>query len=68
MNISPIYTQATSEPPTGQEARNRNHAAFQKAWHEHGLVIIDPSTIQDDWLRQGLINEAVKRYLRRAGD
>ena len=67
MNLtSPIYHHGPAPDPTGQDADTRNHAAYQRAWHEYGLVIIDPTTIKDDWLRQGVINEANKRYLKRA--
>ena len=65
--ISPIYNQGPAPKPTGQDANNRNASAYQKAWHDLGLLIIDPATVEDEWLRQGMINEANKRYLKRGG-
>ena len=64
--ISPIYHQGPSPEPTGRDAEHRNKVAYQTAWHRHGLIILDPETITDDWLKQAFINEAVKRFGRRA--
>lgn len=63
--ISPIYTRANGDPPQGEEARRRNHAAFKKAWHEHGLAVINPDDVLDDWEKQTVINIASRLYGKR---
>lgn len=60
--ISSIYSKANAEPPKGAEADRRNHEAYRDAWQRHGLIVIDPDTVLDDWTRQALINEAKKQY------
>jgi len=37
----------------------------QRAWIEKGIVVLHPDEISDDWLRQGLKNEATKRFGKR---
>ncbi|WP_028955911.1 hypothetical protein [Sulfitobacter sp. 20_GPM-1509m] len=64
--ISSIYSRAHADPPTGAEAERRNQVAFQEAWQLHGLFCIDPTTIQDDWTRQVVVNLANQRYMKRA--
>lgn len=63
--VSPVYHMADGPAPTGQEAERRNLAARATAWHRHGLLVIDPEDVSDEWLRQALLNEANKRYGRR---
>lgn len=63
--ISSIYHQAHGDPPKGEEARSRNRNACAEAWHSHGLIVIDPDEITDDWTRQAFINEAEKQYGRK---
>ena len=41
-----------------QEARAR-------LWKELGIATLDPEEVDDDWLRQGIINQANKQYGRR---
>ena len=60
--ISRIYGMAEGPPPTGQEAEQRNAAARAEAWHRFGLLVIDPTEVGDDWLRQAMTNEGNKRY------
>lgn len=63
--VSSIYHRANADPPTGSEAQRRNHEAYAKAWHQRGLVVLDPETITDDWTRQAVINETEKQYGKR---
>lgn len=38
-----------------------------RAWRYQGVVVLKPEEIVDPWVRQVLINEAVKRYGPRPG-
>lgn len=40
-------------------------ALRQRAWAEQGIVVLNPDEVLDDWLRQALKNEAVRRWGRR---
>lgn len=35
------------------------------AWHRQGVVMIRLSDIRDEWVRQALVNEAIRLYGRR---
>lgn len=64
--ISSIYRmgEATARPTPDQ----KREVVAQKAWHEFGTVVLHPSDIADDWLRQAIINEANRRWgCRRSG-
>ena len=37
----------------------------QRAWQQQGVVVLQPEEVVDPWLRQALVNEAVRRYGRR---
>ena len=37
----------------------------RRAWREQGVVALKPEDINDDWLRQAVVNEAVKRWGKR---
>ena len=37
----------------------------ERAWKLQGCIVCFPSDISDEWLRQGLINWAVKEYGKR---
>ncbi len=63
--ISSIYHHANAEPPKGAEATRRNADACKRAWHDFGLIVIDPEDINDEWTRLAFINEADKRYGKR---
>lgn len=63
--ISSIYHRAHGPAPTGAEAKQRNHDACAEAWHKHGLAVIDPDQVRDDWTRQAIINEADRQYGKR---
>ena len=60
--VSSIYHRANADPPTGAEAERRNTDACRRAWHDFGLVVLNPAEIEDDWTRQAVVNEANKRY------
>jgi hypothetical protein len=64
---SSIYHRANADPPQGEEARRRNREAYAKAWHQRGLVVIDPADVLDDWTRQAIENEANRQYGQRKG-
>lgn len=36
-----------------------------RAWAEQGVVVLHVDELGDDWLRQGLVNEATRRWGRR---
>jgi len=63
--VSNIYHKANAEPPTGAEAKRRNRDACAEAWQRHGLAVIDPIEIEDDWTRQKIINIAEQLYGKR---
>lgn len=63
--ISSIYHRFHGPAPTGAEAKQRNHDACAEAWHKHGLAVIDPDQVRDDWTRQAIINEANRQYGKR---
>ena len=65
--ISRVYHMAEGPAPTGQDADDRNRAARRQAWRSHGLAVLDPEDIRDDWLRQAVINETDRQYGRRKG-
>lgn len=65
--ISNIYHKAHADPPTGQEAQRRNTDACKRAWHEFGLVVLDPETITDEWTREAVKSEAIRQYGKRNG-
>ena len=37
----------------------------RRAWQQQGVVVLTPEEVGDPWLRQALVNEAVRRYGRR---
>lgn len=40
-------------------------AMRRAAWHQQGVVVLDPASISDDWTRQAVINEATRLYGKR---
>ena len=38
-----------------------------RAWRHQGVVVLKPEEILDPWVRQALVNEAVRRYGPRPG-
>lgn len=48
-----------------ETAIQRNMTNARKLWHDLGVIVIHPSTIENDWTRQALVNEANKQYGRR---
>ena len=43
-------------------------AMRRAAWRQQGVVVLRPDDVEDDWIRQALINEAERLYGRRPGD
>lgn len=65
--ISSVYKMGPDEEPAPDVKRKRADDAKRQAWHKHGLLMIDPEDINDDWERQVAINLGNKHYGRRAG-
>ena len=61
--ISAIYARGPALNPRSPEQRNRDARA--DAWHEHGVAVIDPEDVTDEWTRQAIINEANRLCGRR---
>lgn len=49
-------------PPTETERLRRMRAA---AWQGQGVVVIRPEDVEDDWIRQAIVNEADRLYGKR---
>ena len=49
-------------PPMETEQLRRMRAA---AWHGQGVVVIRPEEVEDDWIRQAIVNEADRLYGKR---
>jgi hypothetical protein len=60
--ISPIYSHGPSEELLPSVAEKQRNDAMALAWRRHGLLVIDPTDIEDDWLRQALMNLGNTRY------
>ena len=43
-------------------------AMRRAAWRQQGVAVLRPDDVEDDWVRQALINEAERLYGRRRGD
>lgn len=63
--ISTVYALGPREKPDQETQQEQNHAAFAAAWHKKGIAALRPDDIQDDWIRQAIINEADKLYGKR---
>ena len=62
--ISSIYQRGQSDRDEAQEACDK--LAYRKrVWLTHGVAVLDPEAITDDWTRQAMINEANKLYGQR---
>jgi hypothetical protein len=57
---SPLARHVRSEPSPLKLQEMR-----QRAWQQQGVVVLQPEDVVDPWLRQALVNEAVRRYGRR---
>lgn len=62
--ISSIYQRGKADRDDAQEARSLQDYR-KRAWQTHGVAVLDPNEITDDWARQSLINEANKIYGQR---
>lgn len=65
--ISSVYSHGNADPPEGKEADRRNWAARAKAWHDHGIAVIHPRDVLDEWTRKAIENEADRLYGQRKG-
>ena len=36
-----------------------------KAWLDQGVAVLRPEEIRDAWIRQAVVNEATRQYVRR---
>jgi hypothetical protein len=43
-------------------------AMRRAAWRQHGVIMLRPEDVRDDWTRQALIDEANRLYGRRSGE
>ena len=41
-------------------------AMRRAAWRKQGVLVLRPEDVEDDWIRQALINEATRLYGRRS--
>ena len=60
--VSSIYSRGPS-PCADPDARRRDFMA--ECWHRHGIAVLHPDDIDDEWMRQAVINEAERLYGRR---
>lgn len=58
---SPLGRLRSPTDATAMEAMRR------RAWREHGVATIAVGEVGDDWLRQAITNEAVRRWGPRWG-
>ncbi|MFE0754144.1 hypothetical protein ACFW16_09335 [Inquilinus sp. NPDC058860] len=49
-------------PPLEAE---RLHRMREAAWQSQGVVVIRPEDVEDDWIRQAIVNEADRLYGKR---
>lgn len=61
----PIRTSLANAVMSGPTATSELDAMRRRAWREQGVVALKPEDITDDWLRQAVVNEAVKRWGKR---
>jgi len=61
---SPLARAQACTPPTDEDLLAMRRAA----WRKQGVVVLRPEDVEDDWIRQALINEATRLYGRRSGD
>jgi hypothetical protein len=59
---SPLARAQTRSTPTDEDLLAMRRAA----WRKQGVVVLRPEDVEDDWIRQALINEATRLYGRRA--
>lgn len=65
--ISRVYELGSAPPATAAEKERARMEARREAWHRHGLIVLDPADVTDDWLRLAITHEADRRYGRRKG-
>jgi hypothetical protein len=65
MTASPVRSCLARIVPSGPTSAGSLEALRQRAWAEQGVVVLNIAEIGDEWLRQAIKNEAVKRWGRR---
>lgn len=58
--VNRIYSRGKAADARQPEERNRQACA--DLWHHYGIAALCPAELTDDWLRQGIINEANRQY------
>ena len=58
---SPLARAQARSTPTDEDLLAMRRAA----WRKQGVVVLRPEDVEDDWVRQALINEATRLYGRR---
>jgi hypothetical protein len=61
---SPLARAQARTMPTDEDLLAMRRAA----WRKQGVVVLRPDDVEDDWVRQALINEAIRLYGRRPRD
>jgi hypothetical protein len=61
---SPLARAQARSTPTDEDLLAMRRAA----WRKQGVVVLRPEDVEDDWVRQALINEATRLYGRRPRD
>ena len=61
---SPLARAQARTTPTDEDLLAMRRAA----WRQQGVVVLRPDDVEDDWIRQALINEATRLYGQRPGD
>lgn len=59
--VSTIYSKGPDERDHAQLLKNRDKARVA-LWHKQGIAAIDPKEINDDWIKQMVINIATEQY------
>jgi hypothetical protein len=63
--ISGVYGHGPDIEPSPDVKRQKAHEAKREAWQRHGVLMIDPEDINNDWDKQHVINIAEQFYGRR---
>ena len=58
---SPLARAQARSTPTDEDLLAMQRAA----WRKQGVVVLRPEDVEDDWVRQTLISEAIRLYGRR---
>lgn len=50
---------------TAAEFEERDRVLRKQAWQQHGLAVIKPSEIENEWLHDALVSEFNEQYGKR---